>query len=239
MDLEINPKTVFNKLLLVILFLLFANILGIISKFYFHHDTVFGLVQAFNFDTEYNIPTLFSFLELILSTVLLFIIAKKHKEIGSGYIYWLVLMVIFLFLSFDEILSIHERLIGPVSELLNTSGILAFAWVVPYGVLLLIFVVAYSRFLIKLPRGIAALLIISGIIYVSGALGFELVGGKYVEQYGNDSIIYAICYTSEEFLEMLGIAAFIYTLLYNITIEFNSFSLTLIKKNIDAPHFAQ
>ncbi|VAW21228.1 hypothetical protein MNBD_BACTEROID01-1645, partial [hydrothermal vent metagenome] len=155
MDLKINPKTVFNKLILVILLLLFANILGIISKIYFHHDTVFGLVQAFNFDTEYNIPTLFSFLELIFSTALLFIIAKKHREVGTGYIYWFVLMVIFLFLSFDEILSIHERLIAPVSELLNTSGMLAFAWVIPYGVLLLVFVVAYSRFLIKLPRNIA------------------------------------------------------------------------------------
>ena len=41
----------------------------------------------------------------------------------------------------------------------------------------------------------------------------ELVGGYYVELYSQESMMYAIAATIEEFLEMLGILVFVYALL--------------------------
>lgn len=122
MNIEIYPKRVFTYFLFVILLLLSANILGIISKYYFGHDNVYGLVKLFDFDTEKNIPTFYSTIALFFVSVLLLFITLAHKKLKSFYLHWLGLAIIFLFLSVDEFAEIHERIFTPVSKLLFTSG---------------------------------------------------------------------------------------------------------------------
>jgi len=145
----------------------------------------------------------------------------------SSYLPWLGLAIIFLFLSIDETASFHERLITPVRESLNTSGLLYYAWVIPYGIALTVFVIAYLKFLMSLPKNIMILFVVSGATFVSGALGFELVGGRYVEIHGSSNLLYSFFYTCEEFLEMLGIVIFIYTLLTYIVSQFKFFELSV------------
>jgi hypothetical protein len=106
---------------------LFANITGIISKFYFNHGQVYGLVPLFDFNTEANIPTFYSSLALISCSILLAFIFLAHKRQGSSYKPWRGLSIIFLFLSIDEIATIHEWVNDPIQQLLNTSGLLYFA----------------------------------------------------------------------------------------------------------------
>jgi len=127
MNIEINPKSIFIKLLYVILFLLSANIIGIISKFYFDIDSDNWLIKLFDFNAEMNIPSLYSSFVLLLVSIILLIIASTHKRLEAPYSFWLVLMVIFLFLSIDEGASIHEICTRPLRKTLNTSGLLYFA----------------------------------------------------------------------------------------------------------------
>ena len=124
------------------------------------------------------------------------------------------LSLIFLFLGIDEQISIHELISKPTREILGTSELLYHAWVIPYGVLLLAFIMGYSRFLLTLPRQTAKMFLFSGTIFVSGAMGFEMIGGWHVEIYGPDNALYSIYYTCEELLEMLGIAWFIHAILW-------------------------
>jgi hypothetical protein len=229
MDIKFCPKELFKKNLYLIGLLLCANILGIISKYYFDHDHVYGLVGLFNFDTEKNIPTLYSSVALLFSSILLALIAFNSKKLNLPYIYWLMLSFIFLFLSIDEISSIHERLIIPVRETFKTSGFLYFAWVIPYGLALVVFIFAYSKFLFELPKRTMILFIISGAIFVSGAIGFEMVGGSQADLYGRNNIIYSIIVTCEELLEMLGIAIFIYTLLTYMVNQYEEVVITITK----------
>ena len=93
---------------------------------------------------EANVPTLYSSVALLSSSMLLAFIALAHKRNGSSSLPWVGLALVFLFLSVDEIASIHEKLGGPVRELLGTSGLLYFAWFIPYGIALLVFVAIYS-----------------------------------------------------------------------------------------------
>ncbi len=230
MIIEVNPKTLLINLLYLITFLLFANCIGLITKFYFGHDVVYGLVPLFDFNTEKNIPTFYSSCALIIVSVLSAFIALTHKKQNSSYAHWLGLAIIFLFLSIDEIASIHERLIDPVKTSLNTSGLLFFAWVIPYGIALMIFVVAYAKFLMNLPKKIMVLFIISGTIFVSGAIGVELFEGKEASLNGYNTLVFALYYTFEEFLEMLGIVIFIYTLLLYTTIKFEAFTVSIVEK---------
>jgi len=231
MNFEIHPREVFVKLLCLIFALLFFNVMGVISRFYFDHDYIYWLIRLLDFDTEKSIPTLYSTLALLFASTLLSIIALTHKRNGSAYLSWLGLVFIFLFLSVDEFVSLHERLNSPVRESLNTSGVLYFAWIIPYGVALIAFIIAYLKFLTELPRNIMILFVVSGAIYVSGAVGFEMVGGRQAELYGTDNLLYSFFYTCEEFLEMLGIVIFIYALLTYILSQFKSLTITVNEPN--------
>jgi hypothetical protein len=213
MKIKLESKKVFVSLLFIIFFLLSANIVGIISTYYLDHPHIFGLVPMFDFNKEKNIPTFYSALTIVCCSILLSMIAASKRNKGCERLYWYGLAIIFLFLSIDEISSIHERLIVPVRESLNTSGVLHYAWVIPYGIFLCLFVLVFLRFLIKLPRKTMVLFIVSGTVYVSGTVGFELLAGLLLDKVGKHNIIYSTLYTCEELLEMLGIAIFIYTLI--------------------------
>lgn len=213
MNIAIAPRKVLNKSLTFIFFLLIANLIVVFSQAYFVFDDVHGLTRLFSFSAEKNIPTLFSSLALILSAALLLVIATTHKKLKASYLPWLGLTFVFLFLAIDETASIHEKLTLPVRESLNTSGFLYFAWVIPYGIALAILWALYSKFLINLPRRTMILFFISGLIYVSGAMGLEMIGGLRADLHGSDDLVYLLIVTCEEFLEMLGIVIFIYALL--------------------------
>ncbi len=229
MNIDLCPKGVFKKNLYLILFLLCANILGIVSTHYFEHDFVHDVSSLFDFDGENNIPTLYSSFALILVSILLSFIAFTRIKLKLSSIPWFGLSIIFLFLSIDEISTIHEEIGGIVRETFETSGFLYYAWVIPYGIALVVFIVAYSKFLFVLPKSTMILFLVSGAIYVSGALGFELLGGRHADLHGTDSILYSTITTCEEFLEMLGIAIFTYTLLTYIVDQFESMIITVAK----------
>ena len=229
MSLNLFPQQILKINLYLIFFLIFANTLGIISKYYFDHNTVYGLISLFDVNTERNIPTLYSSIALIIASILLLTISLTHKKLKSSYIMWFGLSVIFLFLSIDEISSIHERFIKPTREAFNTSGLLFYAWIIPYGIALVVFIIAYSNFLFKLPQKTMILFVVSGATFVSGTIGFEMLGGRQADLYGNSNILYAFYYTCEESLEMIGVATFIYTLLSYSLNQFDSIKVTVSK----------
>jgi len=216
MNIKISPESFIAKNSLLIAFLLLANITGIVSTYFFQRDYIFGLVPLFSFDREMNVPTLYSAAAIILASLLLFKIALLHKKHQAAYISWFGLGCIFVFLAIDEATVLHENLIVPVRETLDTSGLLFYAWVIPYGIALLVFLAIYSKFLLNLVPRTRWLFILSGSIFVTGAIGFELLGGQHAEIHGRNNLMYTVFYTCEEFLEMSGIALFNYALFSQI-----------------------
>jgi len=229
MNIHIDENVIFKKILLIILVLFFAHSFGVISQFYLGHGRLYGLIDLFNFAGEYNVPATYSYLALLACAFLLFIIGFKHKMQGVSYWYWFGLMFVFLFLATDEIVTIHERLNSPVSAIFGTSGIFYYGWVIPYCFFVLFFVIAYGKFLLRLPRNIAVIFITSGAMFVLGAVGFEMLGGIYAEKNGVDNMVYTIYYTIEEMLEMSGIATFIYGLLKYINQQFGGVPIVITK----------
>jgi hypothetical protein len=240
-NIVICPGTVFKTLLYIISFLLFANIVVIFMKYYFYHKYCHGLVPMFDFDVETNVPTFYSSFAILFAAVLLALIAWCHRKSKSPCWGWAVLSLIFLFLSLDEFASIHERFGEPAGKLLKSSGVLEsseflksskipfYAWILPYGIAVIAFGIAYFKFLMALPRKTMVLFLVSGLIYVSGALGGEAVSGIPEIMYG-ETFVYGILYTCEELFEMLGIAIFIYALLSYIAEYIKPFSISVAKK---------
>ncbi len=173
-----------------------------------------SFIILFNVDFERNIPAFYSWTALLVCSILLGIIAYTKKVSCERYVnYWRALSAIFLYLSLDESIGIHEKFIKPLQDKFHTTGFLYFAWVIPSAIFVFICLLAFLQFLTALPAKTRRLFLIAGTIYVSGALGMEMVGGYYTYFYAYKDITYTIITTIEESLEMLGIIIFIYALL--------------------------
>lgn len=214
-------------LLGIIAFLTIANIIGMIARYGFGVTSSY-LIQLFNVDNEHNIPSLYSSLQLLSCGAILFIIAYATKlRSGKDYWFWIGLGCLFMFLGIDEAIEIHERVALFVRGTLNTSGVFYFAWIIPYGLLVIGVAAAYIPFLLRLPPSTKKLMIISGIIYVAGALGMEAAGSYYHTVTNGKGLYFAILTAIEEPMEMLGIALFLFTLLHYVNRSLGGISLTI------------
>lgn len=118
--------------------------------------------------------------------------------------YWLALAAVFVYLTTDEALAIHERSSEPIRQALGVGGFLYFAWVIPATGLLVLFVVAFIPFLRTLDRRLRVRLLVAGAIYVGGALIFEMISAYFFDSYGPGPGRH-IASMIEESLEMVGL----------------------------------
>lgn len=165
--------------------------------------------RLFNVAGEGNIPTWWSQSLLLLAAgavLVRAIIARSDRERDTRY--WIALVPVFVYLSIDEGSAIHELAMDPVRDWLGIgSGFLAYAWVVPFGFATLVFAAIFVRFLIRLPSLGRLWIALGGIIYVVGALGFEMVGARYGPELSGRN--HGLLMVVEEGLENAGIIAFL------------------------------
>ncbi len=207
--ITLSPK----KVLKILVGLSLAFVAINLCRMPWHH--VFGerlqhIWMRFNVDFEDSIPTWFSTMVLMAGAVALAFIAVEKRKLRDRFArHWVGLAVIFMFLSMDEIAGLHEMLGARMKEM-NLNGPLFFAWVIPVGALVLIFIITYLRFLFSLSKTFCILFVVSGAVYVFGALVMETVGGQINKAYG-DGVLYMLAVTAEEGCEMLGASLFVYT----------------------------
>ena len=121
--------------------------------------------------------------------------------------------MIFVFLAYDELFQVHESFTVDLRERFSLGGLLYFSWIIPYGIGTIVIGLLFFRFLVSLPGRSARLFIVSGVIYMTGAVGLEMLGGLICSSGNCMSVAYTMVTTVEELLELLGIAIFIYALL--------------------------
>lgn len=231
MKFFIDPNKIANIILVCITFLLFANLAGIVINLYVDYDKVFGLVELFSFDTKKNIPTIFVTMTLLFCALLLLSIAILHKLRRESYRYWMALSALFVFIGLDKIASIHQQLTSSIETSFNPSTEVYFTSMILYSIGILGIFFLFYRILIILPPHIKNLFIFSGFLYLTGVVGFDRIASYHADIHGIYNVTYAFIYTVEVFLEMMGVAVFIYALLSYIKIHFSNSVLYL---NTDA-----
>lgn len=180
------------------------------------HDSLYGLIPLFDLGMEANVPTFYSALLLLASSLLLTIISAAAVKSGSRFAkQWVVLAVGFFYLALDESAHIHELLIRPMRSLLGSygQGIFFFAWVVPAIGIVVVLAVFFFRFWLSLDRVMRWYFLVGGFIYVGGAVGIEMVDGLVASQFGKDNLAYNLLIIVEETMEMTGVIVFIFGLL--------------------------
>jgi len=212
--LVVDAPRIVRVLAAITVALVFLSVTGQIIKFIFGHGSVYGFVLLFSLDDEFNVPSFFSGLLLIFCSVLLAESARLTRMLRQPFPnFWRFLAAIFLYLAFDEMVSIHERLIVPLRNRFDLQGPFWFAWVVVAIPIVVLFAAASIPFLRSLTTRARALFVLAGIVYVGGALGMEMFGSWYTHTFGGKNLTYSMITTAEEFLEMAGVIVFVYALL--------------------------
>ncbi|HEX6048690.1 MAG TPA: hypothetical protein VFZ21_05470 [Gemmatimonadaceae bacterium] len=197
-----------------------GHVAVLILGFGFGFHELWGLRRLLNLNEESNIPTFYSSLLLVAATLMLTVLAATAWRPGGASRqdarYWAGLALLFAYMSIDEAAAIHELLNYPIGQALNASGVLYFAWVVPYALLALVVAALYTRFLWRLPRPISTRIALAGVIFVSGAIGVELFQGANADMIRTSttsSLDVELSFLVEETMEMLGVSYLITTLL--------------------------
>lgn len=179
--------------------------------------SLFGLGRLLGTDLEQSLPTWYAVLLLAAAAALLWACARGEAARGNrDVLAWRALAALFLLISVDEQVGIHEnagRMIRGGTEL---SGFFYFAWVAPALAFLAALAVVFSGFLLRLEARRRNQFLLAGALYVAGAVGMEMVGGKVFEAHGRESFYYAACFHVEELLEMLGTGFFIAALVEHL-----------------------
>ncbi|RNI25599.1 hypothetical protein [Rufibacter latericius] len=226
---NLKSRAVLTFLLKVFFVLLVLNLLVLSLEFYLENYTSSNLASRytfknyvtgmFYFDGEKNIPTYFSTGNFLFSAALLFLISK-HVRLGPEPLYhrkWFWLGWLFVWLAIDELFALHEITAKPMRTVLqqlfgqDNLGLLHFAWFVPYGLAILLVGSYFVKFAFSLPKKTLYNFLVSGFIFLAGAVGMEMVSGLIVSS--NLMSVYKLVTTLEESLEFIGSIYFIYSLI--------------------------
>lgn len=208
-----TPNMVRRTLNLTTAALLMAHTLTQVGIYGFGADKHW--LDVVNMDRELNLPTLFSTLLLMMSAVLLQRLSTIEWNDNAAD--WTLLSRIFGFLALDEALQIHEILILPgLRHQIHPA--LASTWVIPYGLIALGLLWRFRRFLTALPAKTSARFLRAGSIYLTGAIGMEMVGSFAVRSglIRLHSFWYGAITGIEESLELFGLILFLYALMQEL-----------------------
>jgi len=221
MKIQIKISTIIKFLSIFTLSLIAIHVIILIIYFTINNPKEFDFVRMFDLDMERNIPTLFSSLLFSISSLLFYLLSKSQKE---KYRYWIGLSIVFIFLAFDESAKIHEQLGDYTENFIDATGYLYYPWFISYGIFVVILAIIYSRFFWNMPKKLFYSFVLSAVIFISGAIGFDILGANEASHHGEETILYCVYYTIEESLEMFGLI-YLISILLNILESDNSMVL--------------
>lgn len=227
--MRLSRRIIVLSLASIIIFLTMASLGGQIAKHFFNHPTLGGLVDTFYVDKENNVPTWFSSIQILFAAALTALVAVHAYSRGDAFRrHWAVLAVILVFLSLDEVASLHERTMGPLQRLLGhvPHGAFAPTWLILGIAFVAVVGFSFLRFFLALRRAEQVHLSAAAVIFLSGAIGGEMAAGILFLPEGLDSFLnfeetfgYVILTQTEELLEMTGILVFVDFLLRRLARE--------------------
>lgn len=154
---------------------LVAELLRVREPFY---DDETMWIGFFSLSYENNLPTWFSCQLIFLCAAMLAMISFSDNAHATKFRrHWQSLACIFVYISLDEAVQLHEGL----NLLFETSGLLYFGWIIPFGAIVVVLGFVYQKFLRQLPSKYRQRFILAGCLYVGGALGMELPLGYWVD----------------------------------------------------------
>lgn len=177
------------------------------SRYRLGHGNLLGLYDLFDLDSEANLPSWFESLLFLIAAAQLYWIARVKKSASDRWApYWKSLSFVFVVLSADEIVALHEKSIEPLRNLFHIhGGYLYFSWIILGAAFVLALGFFYFRFLMSLPGRIRRDFVIAAVLFLGGAIVTEAFGGRYFALHEKNNLSYNLLVVVEEVLEMTGL----------------------------------
>lgn len=213
----ISPTFIAKGLFAITFLLVIAHLVFSINHHHLGYN-VFGATQLyvmFDLMGEVTIPTWYSSSLMLLASILLASIAAVKRRRGDRFQrHWWGLALLMLGMSMDEAADLHGAVSYKLQSTLNTSGFLAYPWVIVGAVLTVVVGLIYLRFLFQIDPAIRRLFLVSGSVFIGGALVMEMIEAAYDSAYGNGTKVpYILMVAIEEGMEMGAIIILITGLL--------------------------
>jgi hypothetical protein len=183
-----------------------ASFVAQIAWYALDHERLLGFVPLADSTSEESVPTYLSSIALLACAGLTGLVAASERGASSRWPRaWVGLTVILLLASLDEMAAVHERFGSMVSPVQDVGGILAFSWVIPGAVVVVLLALYYRKFFAGLPPGVRSPAIAGVCLLIGGALGVELAEAALFDAQGRITLEGALVAATQEALEMLGV----------------------------------
>ena len=175
------------------------------------------VLRRFDLGHEPSVPAFYSASVMLASAAFLVFLGWRDRSGGpSRRRYWYALSFLFLCLAIDETVMFHEMGTAAMHAM-QLGQSLYFSWILPGLAFAVIVGLVFRQFLMSLNRRTRTLLMLSGVVFLAGALGMELVAGilfsaAETELAALRSVSHVVVQAIEEALEMAGVAIFLYGL---------------------------
>lgn len=185
--------------------LIAGHVAGLIGHQVWGLDRELGMVRQFDLNAEGNLAAWFSSFLLLASAGLCFLVSQVHRlrdhPLAAR---WGMLSAFLLVMAIDETSQLHDMATGPLRNGLGLDfGVLYFAWLIPALVVVGLAAVYFAPVVRHMSATVRPQLLLAAIVYLSGAVGLEMIGGNVVAD-GRQSLSYLVVLTLEEGLEILG-----------------------------------
>ena len=216
--LILTPPKLAQLLSAVLAVLFFMHGLALLVAHGLGFPIALGLVPLFHVDFENNIPTFVAFVLLLCCGLVsawssaLEATRPRHRRA------WAFIAFIFLLLAADEAFSFHEQLGTFLYARFSQFDLPMYAWVVPYGTVVVLLGSFLLRWFLELERSMQLSLFAAGAVFLAGAIGLELVASAHYESLPVERETYRtltgdLLSTFEEACEFAGASWFLHTLL--------------------------
>jgi len=218
MDIQYNltPAQFYKVQFISSTLIILAGLAAYLFTYFTGYGRLLGLIDFFDVGKEQSLPTYFSLMNLLMSSILLSILYIFEKSSKHNHAkYWLFLSILFLVLSLDESAGIHENFALLYEYLVEQQFISrqlsSHQWL-PFGIAFVVLVfLLLVPFLKQLNPTTRNYFLLSGFIFISGAIGFEYLGAIMLENgisATREELLYRIRRIFEEGFEIYGIVFF-------------------------------
>lgn len=202
---------------------------------HFQENIVHYFILMFDVNSEANITTYYSVSMAIVASFLLFLIASLKNAVRDRYrFYWTILAWFVFYISMDDASVIHEKTSRYLKGLTDLGGWFEYKWVIIGLVVVAVFAVSFFRFWLHLDNKHKVLFLVSAGLFFGGAVGTELVGGRWAYSFGSKNFTYTLLTTFEQGMQYTGLTMLIYSLLSYLGTYYPRFSVAtkeLMKEN--------
>lgn len=235
----LRPHRVFVWLLLAVAGVLVIGTLADVVLMGYPGPAVQETLHRFSLLRDASMPTWVASVILLVCGVMLAIAAQIASRTRSRQAkgWWLIACIFFL-LSMDEVATVHElsgilidRLVPSAAAL---GGVLTYSWVLAAIPLLIVLAVILLPWFLSLARPTQILFGTAAVVFVSGAVGMEMLNALLDSSTEENDVPYALTSALEEALEYLGSLIFLYALLTHLRQA--GVSLTITPRQESAPY---